>query len=218
MAKKAFVDLDGVLFNAASFRRRYFKFLASLFDIEFALLEVAATYEASKRNQLYDVDRHIALLSRVSRHPAFDIRKKVESFMRREAQQFMYADAELFLQRLAEMGYEIWIATAGVDWFQEKKVPAYFYHLIAGVRVTQDTTKVSVIGRFADPEKDEIVLFDDTTFVIDTAKGFFPKVCAVQIRRDNWDGESDLAEFHFNNLDDAARLFALPTPKINQQQ
>ena len=185
MALKAFVDLDRVLYNSDALKIRHLAVLGALLDGKRYAPEILALYNKSKRDSIYDVDRHIALLSQASGYPAFDIRKKIESFMRRDAQQFMYPDAELFLQRLAELGYEIWIATAGIDWFQEEKIPVDFYRCIAGVKVTQDTTKTSVIGRFADPEKDDIVLFDDSVEVINPVKQIFPNVCAIQVARED---------------------------------
>ncbi len=209
MAEKvALVDLDGVLFNIKAFKEWYFRFLLESFFEEYPTHSVLASYEQSKKDGFYDPDSHIALLSEASRIPAFDLRKKIESSMRVEAQQFIYPDAELFLQLLAERGYEIWIATAGVDWFQEEKVPVDFYRFIDGVKVTQDVTKVSVVGRFADPEKDDIVFFDDTRQVIDKVKEVFSRVYAVHIDRDH--KEKNLpcvsgmyANAHAHNLEEA---------------
>jgi len=215
VAKKvAFVDVDGVLFNIEAFKERYFKFLVSLLLGECRENQILEAYEDSKRNWIYDVDRHIALISAASSTPAFELRKKIEDFMRREAQRFIYPDAEFFLERLAETDYEILIATAGVEWFQEEKIPVDFYRHISGVKVTQDTTKVSLIGRFSDPEEDDIVLFDDTTHIIDKVKEFFPKVYAVQMQRgDDWDGASPLADFYVSDLEEAITLPMFPLPK-----
>ncbi len=212
MRKKfAFVDLDGVLFNIAAFKKRYFEFLVSIFDAADATEEVLTSYEASKEMGWYNVDRHIALLSAISL-PACAIRSRIDDFMHNEAKQFMYPDAAMFLRRLSDLGYETRIATAGVEWFQEEKIGIQFLRHIVGVFTTGDPTKTSVIGRFADPEKDDIVLFDDTTRVIDWVKEFFPKVCAVQVRRDSWDGASDKADFHVSNLEEAFDLLRLPLP------
>ena len=185
MRKKiAFVDCDAVLFNIAAFKLRCFESLGVFLEGKCVPDKVFALYKESKNDGLYDPDRHIALLSEASGCSVSDLRKKFEDFMRREAHQFMYADAELFLQRLAEVGYEVWIATAGVEWFQEYKIPIDFYRCIAGVKVTRDQTKTSVIGQFADPEKDDIVLFDDSKNVINTMRIVFPNVFTVQVVRD----------------------------------
>ena len=208
MKKIAFVDVDGVLFDITAFKLKYFEFLASLMGGGKGATEsVLASYEKSKSCYVYDVEKHLALLQ--SHIPTFFFRQKVANFVHDTAEQFIYSDVELFLSRLVGIGYEVRIATSGFEWFQKEKIPSYLKKYLTRVSVTTDATKVSIIGRFADPKVDDIVLFDDSTHVIDKVKDFFPWSCAVQVsRQKNLLGSSLLcgtafADFHVRNLEEA---------------
>ncbi|MEK7503148.1 MAG: hypothetical protein AAB556_01740 [Patescibacteria group bacterium] len=213
MRKIALVDLDDTLFDTKKFKAEYLTFLRGLNNgFEWVPLEIMAeTYEKAKVKGYFDADAHCALLDEyiasetgVLGKTKFWLEKWLES-EKKMLESLVFLDTEPLFRILQHLDYPIYILTLGTEWFQAVKIEGSgLAGHVDGYVVTQDPTKRDAITAMCDPEKDEIILIDDSKKVIDAVKKTFPRVCAVQVlREDNPAKVSSNADAIAKNLGEA---------------